>query len=526
MTKLGIPGLSINGLAYADVRLSVIPVIEAARRPTGKDKKYPLFCFWRTNKFFSGVEGEIWVLIRFDTNGDAVWVQFEGAAATAFDGLKDQDDNISTPDVDNTIKLTGGANIQVNQTNTSEMTISLLNDIPPQQQTEVDVLAGIATNPVVPDSMGLVVIEGNHVAAHSSPVETVTRNDHEWSIDVQLATTSASPADPNDVGLCSFDPTNFLVTDGWVEFIGGGGTGDVDTITVDAVTAPGVNPVEPDGTGSISAFGADVTNNEIPVRTHTIALNEYRVEVQQATTVTPTPADRRFIGLSCYNENQFTIDTTSGMVSLAGGDISEGLLQSLTGNSGGAVFSDASANIDFVGDTTQGFVDIIGTPGSNSLETKLTGLNDAELYIGNTTLGDPQTGTITSTDGSVTITYDDPNINLSATGGTGISCSEVSTDVNPMVANTKYIVDSASDVTLTLPSTSSVCDNFIVIRKGSGNVTIAQNASQQIHVSGVSTTSGASGYLDLNTQYDSIWLTTITTDLEFTALPAGTYTLN
>ena len=488
MSKLGIPGLSINGLAYADVRLSVIPVIEASRRPTGNDKRYPLFCFWRTNKFFSGVEGEIWVLIRFDSNGDAVWTQFEGATAVGMDGLKDQDDNIVTPDMDNTVKLTGDSNIIVNQTGASELTIGLIGGIPPQQQTEVDLVGGTGVNPVVPDGMGLVRVTADYVSAHNSPIETITRAPNQWSVEVQLASTSASPANPNDVGLCSFDPTNFSVTDGWVEFIGGGGgAGEIDTIGVDAATSPGVNPVEPDGAGNVDILGVHVSNNQIPVRTHTIALNELRFEVQQATTVTPTPANRRFIGLSCYNTNQFTVDATSGMVSLAGGDITEGLLQSLTGNSGGAVFPDASANIDFVGDTGQGFVDITGTPGSNLLETKLTGLNDAELYIGNTTLGDPQVGTITSTDGSVTITYDDPNIDLSSGGITWVE--ETSTS-RSLIAGQGVSGNNAGTITMTLPENPPIGDEFIIYQEGAGSIVIQAQGSDVIRLGTEDSTAG------------------------------------
>ena len=79
MVRLGVPGQNIDSLAYADGRLSTVPVVQSVRRPTVTDKKYPIWCEWRTNKDASSPveEGEFWKLIRFESNGDATWVRYQ-----------------------------------------------------------------------------------------------------------------------------------------------------------------------------------------------------------------------------------------------------------------------------------------------------------------------------------------------------------------------------------------------------------------------------------------------------------------
>jgi len=249
MAKLGVPGFHIDTLSYTDVRLNVLPVVEAPRQPTTNDKKYPLFTFWRTNKNFS-VEGEIWVLTRFESNGDATWVQFSGAMGSGLTGLKDDADLIATADVDNTVKLTGANNITVTRTSTSVLTIGLSGNIPPQQQTEVDVSTGGGVNPVVPDANGLVTVSGAVVAGHGSPIETITRAANAWNIEAQIAIAETVPPNSDNVGFCSFDTAAFTVnSDGWVQLIGGG------VPAISFLTDEGSPAVVPNGSGEVEVLG-------------------------------------------------------------------------------------------------------------------------------------------------------------------------------------------------------------------------------------------------------------------------------
>lgn len=80
-----------------------------------------------------------------------------------------------------------------------------------------------------------------------------------------------------------------------------------------------------------------------------------------------------------------------------------------------------------------------------------------------------------------------------------------------MNTNTGYTSDAgASLVTFTLPAASAIGDWIEINGKGSGLWTIAQATGQQIHINGVSTTSGSSGSLSSTSQYDAVRLRCLT----------------
>lgn len=94
-----------------------------------------------------------------------------------------------------------------------------------------------------------------------------------------------------------------------------GGSGAIDSVQVQAATAPGVNPVLPDGTGLITVNGAVVANHSVPIETRSRALNAYNVEVQYSTSSASTDATK--VGLAAFKSSQFSVDST-GFVSLSG----------------------------------------------------------------------------------------------------------------------------------------------------------------------------------------------------------------
>lgn len=75
-------------------------------------------------------------------------------------------------------------------------------------------------------------------------------------------------------------------------------------------------------------------------------------------------------------------------------------IETLTGNSGGAVGPDGAGNVDFVGDNTQG-INIVGTPASNLLT--VSGINATTSQIGVSEFADG-TETTTGTDGTRSVT--------------------------------------------------------------------------------------------------------------------------
>lgn len=81
----GVPGQNTDGLAYADYRRALVPTVDAPRRPTTSDKKFALQTIWRTNKETQSpaAEGEEWILVKFDSSGDAIWVRFDGTGGAS-----------------------------------------------------------------------------------------------------------------------------------------------------------------------------------------------------------------------------------------------------------------------------------------------------------------------------------------------------------------------------------------------------------------------------------------------------------
>lgn len=265
MVRFGVPGQNIDPTSYADSRLSTVPAVQAPRRPTVNDKKFPMWCEWRTNKDVVApvTEGEFWKLIRFESNGDATWERVDiGGGLPGVDDLRDQVNVQVTPDVNGNIDIDGA----------------------------------VVANAANPSSI---------------PLETVAdagTNTLDVQIQVGAAITGA-PADKNDAGLVSADDTTFAINaDGYMTLIGGTGPA-LQKADVDFNTGPGVDPVLPSATGQISIFGNVVTNGtnaNSPVATHSRALNQFHVDVQQTTALTGAPADPFDAGIASFDDIYFS----------------------------------------------------------------------------------------------------------------------------------------------------------------------------------------------------------------------------
>ena len=95
-----------------------------------------------------------------------------------------------------------------------------------------------------------------------------------------------------------------------------------------------------------------------------------------------------------------------------------------------------------------------------------------------------------------------------------------------MVANNGYTIDNgASLVTLTLPATAAYGTLLQVIGVSAGGWSIAQNAGQNILVSGVSTTTGTGGSLSSTIPSDQVQLLCVVADTTWVAIaPAASLT--
>ncbi|MDP2652191.1 MAG: hypothetical protein Q8O94_03575 [bacterium] len=198
------------------------------------------------------------------------------------------------------------------------------------------------------------------------------------------ATTGATEAAAS-VGVASFDSAAFTVTNGFVELIGGGV--GLSSVTVDAATAPGVNPVVPTAGGMMTIQAAVVAAHSVPIETRSRAVNEFSTEIQYAAAAAATDGTKS--GVAHFDSAVFTVDA-SGFVTLASG----GAGQTITGDSGGALAPTLS-NWNILGSgsiTTSGAV--------STLTVALTGLTNHAVLVGAGTTTITKVGPVAST-GSV-----------------------------------------------------------------------------------------------------------------------------
>lgn len=95
-----------------------------------------------------------------------------------------------------------------------------------------------------------------------------------------------------------------------------GGSTAIDSIEVDAHTAPGTDPVLPTSAGLITVTGAQVANGTTAnvIRTDSIAANTYQIEVQRSAAVVSSNAPSN--GVSHFNSAHFTVDGNGFVSSL------------------------------------------------------------------------------------------------------------------------------------------------------------------------------------------------------------------
>lgn len=94
-----------------------------------------------------------------------------------------------------------------------------------------------------------------------------------------------------------------------------GGSVAIDSIAVQATTAPGVSPVLPTGAGLMTVSGAGVVALGVPVQSRSTALNSYQIEVQRSVAAVGSLAANA--GLASFNSAQFSVDANGFVSSLA-----------------------------------------------------------------------------------------------------------------------------------------------------------------------------------------------------------------
>jgi len=201
-------------------------------------------------------------------------------------------------------------------------------------------------------------ILGTTVAAHGIPVRT-TGAANIVTVQAQYASANAT-TDATKAGFSSFNSSQFTVDANGFVSISASGEG---SFQVDASTAPGTNPVLPNGSGIVTVTGGQVAAGTTAnvIQTNSLAANTYTIQIQRSQAVgVSTVGDN---GVSHFNSTYFTVDS-NGFVSINGSAIGE----TITGNVGGAL-SPTAGNWNILGTSTAAGSTPVQTSGSVSTLT-------------------------------------------------------------------------------------------------------------------------------------------------------------
>lgn len=159
-----------NTLSYVGPDMNIIPIKRFPREPTTEDKKYRIGQFAIIGRDPStGTEGELWYLARFESNGDATWIQFDtGTPGVGIDGLL-SDDGLPAvgPDINGNVGVLGGTGIVTSgQDPSTAITIAVDGSV---VTTQYDGDSGSAT-----PTAGILNIVGGNGTVTSASGNTIT----------------------------------------------------------------------------------------------------------------------------------------------------------------------------------------------------------------------------------------------------------------------------------------------------------------------------------------------------------------
>jgi hypothetical protein len=153
------------------------------------------------------------------------------------------------------------------------------------------------------------------------------------------------------------------------------------------------------------------------------------------------------------------------------GSLPSTVVETLTGNSGGAVGPDGSHNINVIG---SGTISVAGNPGTNTL-------------------------TITSS-------------------GTGLMWSTISASQTLAVNHGYICISPGGALSLLLPAVSALGDIIEITLDGATSFTVTQGAAQSVRYGNQSTTAGVGGSLATTQQGDTLRLVCQTANLKWNVL--------
>jgi hypothetical protein len=325
-------------------------------------------------------------------------------------------------------------------------------------------------------------ILGTTVAAHSIPLQTVGSG-NTVTIQAQYASASATSV-ANNAGFASFNSADFTVdANGYVSFSGSVGA---EAFEVDASTAPGTNPVEPNGSGIVTVTGGQVAAGTTVnvIRTNSLAANTYTIQIQRSQAVASSTVGDN--GVSHFNSAYFTVDG-NGFVSLNGSAIGE----TITGNTGGAL-SPTAGNWNILGTSTVAGTIPVQTAGSGSTLTVQVQKSQAIASTNATNVGLAAfNSSFFTVDANGFVSINGSGIGETITGNTGGALSPTSGNWNILgtstAAGTTPVQTAGSGSTLTV----QVQKAQAIASTNATNVGVAAFSSSQFSVD-------ANGFVTLN----------------------------
>jgi len=158
--------------------------------------------------------------------------------------------------------------------------------------------------------------------------------------------------------------------------------------------------------------------------------------------------------------------------------------------------------------------------------TSVAGAGGVSSFVEDVGAAAPAAGIINILGGAgITTSGAGNTVTITALAG-GFAWNVVAGAAQGLVKENGYINDNVGLTTFTLPAVAAVGDTFQIAGKSAAGWTIAQNAGQTIHVSGVSTSVGVLGTVSSANRRDCIELLCTVANTDFTAIDfVGTLTV-
>ncbi len=309
-----------------------------------------------------------------------------------------------------------------------------------------------------------------------------------------------SPVNPTSAGAITFESSDGSVvitgSPNTINFQASSGTVSLNSLMVDASTAPGMNPVMP-SMGIITITGGQVASNAVGadvIKTNSLAANTFTIQVQQAGSAASQTTSLN--GVSHYNSSQFTV--ANGFVSITGG-IPSATTFTVDANTapGTNPVTTNSGNVTIEGGATFATGTRAKPIRTNSLaantidlEIQLAGSNAGSSSANNFGVAQFDSNSFTVTNGFVQLS------------SAPFTWHDVTAGTQAIAVNNGYVADNATTVAFSLPATATFGQLFAIVGK-LGSWSISQGVGQQILLGNSSSTAGVGGSIASTNAGDS-----------------------